>query len=88
MLLSLARKVNTLITVEDHVLRGGLGSAVAEVLSDHHSRVSLVRLGIPDVHVHHGDPNMQHETLGYGPKAIEKKLEELALAQELAKASD
>ncbi len=88
MLLSLAKQVNTLITVEDHVLQGGLGSAVSEVLSDHHAKVSLVRLGIPDIHIHHGDPATQHETLGYGPKAIVKKLQELGLTQELAKASD
>jgi 1-deoxy-D-xylulose-5-phosphate synthase len=47
MLLLLANQVGHLITVEDHVLQGGLGSAVAEVLSDHQTKVSLTRLGIP-----------------------------------------
>jgi 1-deoxy-D-xylulose-5-phosphate synthase len=81
MLLDLAAKAKVLITAEDHVLSGGLGSAVAETFADTNAKVKLVRLGIPDVHVHHGDPAAQHEELGYGPKAIGKKLTELGLAK-------
>ncbi len=84
MLLSLVKKASMLITVEDHVLQGGLGSAVAEVLADHEAKVSLLRLGIPDKPIHHGDPTVQHEVLGYGPKAIQKKLLEFGLTQVLA----
>lgn len=58
------------ISVEDHVLAGGLGAAVAEYLSDSQQQVSLTRLGIGDEHVPHGDPAVQHEALGYGPRAI------------------
>jgi 1-deoxy-D-xylulose-5-phosphate synthase len=88
MLLTLADRVEHLITVEDHVLQGGLGSAVAEVLSDHSAKASLTRLGIPDIHVHHGDPAAQHEQFGYGHKAIQKKLEDFGVMQILAQASD
>jgi len=59
-----------LVTVEDHVLAGGLGSAVAEHLADLGLRVPLRRLGIGDRHVPHGDPTKQHEELGYGPRGI------------------
>jgi len=59
-----------LVTVEDHVLAGGLGSAVAEHLADAGFEVPMQRLGIDDVHVSHGDPRLQHEELGYGVQGI------------------
>ena len=71
----LALSVDLLVTVEDHVRDGGFGSAVAEFLSDHAYPTRLKRLGIPDVHVEHGNPSQQHEDLGYGPTAIQSLLE-------------
>lgn len=59
-----------IVTVEDHVLAGGFGSAVAEHLSDAGAPLPLRRLGIADRHVPHGDPQQQHEELGYGPRGI------------------
>ena len=59
-----------LVTVEDHVRAGGLGSAVAEFLADIGASLTLERLGIGDRHVPHGDPSQQHEELGYGPSGI------------------
>lgn len=80
LLLKLAKEAAALITVEDHVREGGLGSAVAESLLANGAATTLRRLGIPDVHVPHGDPKMQHEALGYGPRSIRTTLEELGLA--------
>ena len=90
LLLELARRAEVLVTVEDHALHGGLGSAVAETLLDKGADVNLHRLGIPDVTVPHGDPAAQHEALGYGPKAIHALLVELGVASltSLAEASD
>ncbi len=59
-----------LVTVEDHVLAGGFGAAVAEYLTDVGATVPLVRLGIRDQHVPHGDPAAQHEALGYGVTGV------------------
>ena len=80
LLLELAASANVLITVEDHVLAGGLGSAVAETLLDHGASVKLKRLGIPDQAVPHGDPKAQHEALGFGPKGIRRALSELGVS--------
>lgn len=76
-LAALATAGGALVTVEDHVLHGGFGSAVAEWLADHGATNRLVRLGIRDRHVPHGDPGTQHEALGYGPKAIARTLAKL-----------
>jgi 1-deoxy-D-xylulose-5-phosphate synthase len=89
MLKRLARQAEVLIIVEDHVLNGGLGSAVAETLADKGFSVPLVRLGIPDEHVPHGDPVAQHEAYGFGPQGIRVTLARLGLAEEaLLEASD
>ncbi len=44
-----------IITVEEHVLQGGFGSAVLECLNDHQvTGYQLQRIGIPDIFVEHG----------------------------------
>jgi 1-deoxy-D-xylulose-5-phosphate synthase len=63
-----------LVTVEDHVLAGGLGSAVAEFPADRGSPLPLQRLGIDDRHVPHGDPVAQHAELGYGVAGIRRAI--------------
>ncbi len=88
MLLELGQTAD-FMTLEDHSLAGGFGSAVAEALLEAQLPAKLYRLGIPDVVVPHGDPAQQHEDLGYGPKAIQQRLEQLGfVASSLAKASD
>jgi len=45
------------ITVEEHVLAGGFGSAVLELLNESNAgRIELERVGIPDCFVEHGQP--------------------------------
>jgi 1-deoxy-D-xylulose-5-phosphate synthase len=78
LLLRLARSGARLITAEDHTVDGGLGSAVAEALADAGVTATLLRLGIPDVAVPHGDPKAQHERFGFGPKALRTLLATLA----------
>ena len=48
------RKFKRVITVEDGVVSGGLGSAVLEFFADHGYRVDVERVGIPDAFVEHG----------------------------------
>jgi len=74
MLVSLSDAGSTIVTIEDHVLHGGLGSAVVETLADHARGARVVRLGIPDVHVDHGDPQRQQEELGYGVEAVRTRV--------------
>jgi 1-deoxy-D-xylulose-5-phosphate synthase len=62
---ALGGRRTALVTVEDHMLAGGFGAAVAEYLSDAGADVPLVRLGIRDQHVPHGDP-AAHNTRNWG----------------------
>ncbi len=48
------RTARLLVTMEDHVLSGGFGSAVLETLSDAALEVPVLRVGWPDQFIEHG----------------------------------
>jgi len=59
------------VTIEEHVLNGGLGSAVLESFSDHDITKKVVRLGIPDVFVEkYGSQEILLESFGLDSKNI------------------
>ncbi len=63
----LAATHRRLITVEENALAGGFGSAVLEVLG---GGVDVVRFGIPDAFVPHGDRARLLRDLGLTPQAV------------------
>jgi 1-deoxy-D-xylulose-5-phosphate synthase len=52
----LAQSHDYLVTVEENVIMGGAGSAVAEVLAELGITLPILHLGLPDRFVEHGDP--------------------------------
>ena len=54
MLHEIGRNFKRIVTVEDGVLMGGMGSAVLEFMSDNGYAPNVKRLGIPDCFVQHG----------------------------------
>jgi 1-deoxy-D-xylulose-5-phosphate synthase len=52
----LATTHDVIITVEENVIMGGAGSAVAESLSAQNLTLPILHLGLPDHFVEHGDP--------------------------------
>jgi 1-deoxy-D-xylulose-5-phosphate synthase len=71
-----------LVTVEDHVLMGGFGSAVLESLSDRElaGDARVLRLGLPDRYVTHGKPALLHEEVGLSAERIAERVAEAVLA--------
>lgn len=65
-----ARKTGRLVTVEDHSLYNGLGSAVAETLMDAGINCKLKRLGIPDLYPCYGQSKDLHIKYGYGTDGV------------------
>jgi 1-deoxy-D-xylulose-5-phosphate synthase len=51
-----ARRCGVVVTMEDHVLAGGFGSAVLESLNMQEIDVPVVRVGWPDEFIEHGKP--------------------------------
>src|SRR3984957_19098528 len=66
-LLDLAGGVHSVVTVEEHTIVGGLGSAVLECLSDRAAYKPVLRLGLPDKFTHNygsQDSLLKHYGLG------------------------
>jgi 1-deoxy-D-xylulose-5-phosphate synthase len=66
--------VDVLLTLEDHVLAGGFGSAVLEVLSDASLNTPVVRIGWPNQFIEHGKPDDLRVKYGLSVKAALEKL--------------
>lgn len=58
------------ITVEDGCLIGGFGSAILEFMADHDYHSKVVRLGIPDAIIEHGEQPELYRECGYDAEAI------------------
>jgi 1-deoxy-D-xylulose-5-phosphate synthase len=71
LLANLLTQTPRLITVEDHVLQGGFGSAVLEMLSEAGlTRVTVKRLGIPDQFITHGTQDQLRKLCGIDQEGI------------------
>jgi 1-deoxy-D-xylulose-5-phosphate synthase len=66
----LARTHEAVVTVEENVVAGGAGSAVAEALSAAGFAVPMLHLGLPDEFVDHGDPAVVLAHCGLDAKGI------------------
>ncbi len=66
-------KFRNVITVEDGTVVGGLGSALAEFMSTHGYASKIVRLGIPDRFVEHGEQGELYDECGFSPAKIREE---------------
>jgi 1-deoxy-D-xylulose-5-phosphate synthase len=71
----LAREHDALVTVEENVVTGGAGSAVAEALAAEGVAVPILHLGLPDAFVDHGDPAQLLADCGLDAAGISKAIE-------------
>jgi 1-deoxy-D-xylulose-5-phosphate synthase len=69
-----ARHVNVILTMEDHGLAGGFGSAVIEALSDARINTPVVRIGWPDKFIEHGKLEDLRVKYGLSAKCALEKL--------------
>nr|HIK01186.1 transketolase family protein [Candidatus Undinarchaeales archaeon ERR594346 U_76725] len=70
-----ANETELIITAEDHSIIGGLGSAVAEVLSER-CPTRLVRIGVQDVFGESGSPEELYKKYGLDSESIAEKVKE------------
>ena len=75
LIIKAAKRYRHIITVEDGSLRGGVGEAVAALVSKYDTTVES--LGIPDHFVEHGTPAELYRLCGFDSEAIYNKVLEL-----------
>ncbi len=66
----LAQEHDALVTVEENVIAGGAGSAVAEALAREGMAIPMLHLGLPDAFIQHGDPSFLLAHVGLDAKGI------------------
>jgi len=73
LILDIAQRIGRIVTVEEHVLQGGFGSAVLELLHAHglhHVQVACV--GLPDQYIEHGSQAFLRQKYGLDAEGIEQ----------------
>jgi 1-deoxy-D-xylulose-5-phosphate synthase len=71
------QKFNQIITVEDGILKAGVGSAVIEFMADNGYKAEVRRLGIPDYFVEQGTQEELYRECGYDEEGIELAIREM-----------
>ena len=74
MILHCAEWSKVLITVEDHTVVGGLGSAVADVLAEHDGMPSLYKIGLNDIFPESAPPNDLYDKYGLSSGEIARQV--------------
>jgi transketolase len=73
-LLEAAKTTRLMVTLEDHNVIGGLGSAVAEFLSGCHP-MRVLRIGVPDVFTESGDPALLFQKYAMDAQSVAASVE-------------
>jgi 1-deoxy-D-xylulose-5-phosphate synthase len=71
------RNFQAVVTVENGVVTGGLGSAVLEFMADHDYKPRVRRIGIPDRFVEHGALADLYRLCGMDAESITKAIKDL-----------
>jgi len=76
LILALAQTKRVIITVEEAYLAGGFGSAVLELLEENNllDKVKVIRMGVPDRIITHGDPKLLLAKYGLDADGIYQKV--------------
>ncbi len=76
LLREIGSRFSKVLTVEDGILRGGVGEAVTKFLSDNHFSTEVKSLGIDDCFVEHGTPAELYALCGYDDLSIINSIKE------------
>jgi len=71
-IITLAKKIKKIITIEENTIEGGFGSAVLELLGRNNIKCNVKRIGIPDKFIEHGPIEILKQQIGLTKKNIIK----------------
>jgi 1-deoxy-D-xylulose-5-phosphate synthase len=79
LIIALAQTKRIIVTVEEAYLAGGFGSAVLECLEENglQDKVKVVRMGVPDRIITHGDPKLLLAKYGLDSDGIYNRVKEI-----------
>ncbi len=74
LVLEIARTHDLLVTLDENVVAGGAGSAIAELLAEHDLAPHVLHIGLPDRLIQHGSREEMLEDAGLTAAQIEQKI--------------
>ena len=77
LILTHARKIKNIITLEEAAIVGGFGSAVVELLEENGIKANVKRIGIPDKFIEHGKPDIQKKLAGIDKDSIKRAINDI-----------
>ena len=77
LLLDVGRRFKSVITIEDGIIRGGVGESVAALMQKHDLHPKMRHLGIDDRFVEHGKPAELYAECGYDEEALRSAIDEI-----------
>ena len=81
MLHEVGKKFKKIVTIEDGVRKGGMGTAVMEWMNDHGYHPAVQRLGIPDHFVEHGTVEELRRIVGIDKESIKNAISQQLTAK-------
>ena len=73
------KRFSRVITVENGVIKGGLGSAVLEFMADNGYAPQVKRIGVPDEFVEHGSIPELYKLCGMDAKSIAGEIKKMVI---------
>jgi 1-deoxy-D-xylulose-5-phosphate synthase len=74
LLMQLAASHDVIVTLEDHAVQGGAGSAVSEALNLASLHPRIIHIGLPDTFIDQGDPAVLMREAGLDVAGIERQI--------------
>ena len=71
-------KYQTIIAIEDGVLKGGFGSSILEFASENNYTNKIKILGVPDTYIEHGNIHKLQEEIGLDAKSLSTFFENIS----------
>ena len=81
MLHEIGQRFKKIVTIEDGVRKGGMGTAVMEWMNDHGYHPAIQRLGIPDHFVEHGTVEELRRIVGIDKESIKNAISQQLTAK-------
>lgn len=79
-----------IVTMEENVLRGGMGMCATRYIHDHYPEIRVIQVALPDAYVEHGNVSLLREMLGIDSDSVIRRIREEYLSEhpELAAKND
>ena len=76
-IVELAKNFETIITVEEGVIKGGFGSIINQIILANDIKIKVLNLGVPDVFIEHATVNEQLKQCGLDAESMQNLFKEI-----------